>query len=222
MTMGPRTARADELRRIACMHIDPSAAAGLKGEPGPRGLLRFYRDKVRHYHAFEPEGILVEMEGDRICGFLIATSSVRGFKRFCLRSGFAVRFGLKAAVGLYGLDPAMVKKLLLLPFTILGRQRPRGSGMAADPAPAAKTRALPDAKIWAVVTAREYRRRGVASRLLDACDAWLASRGIHAVGITVEMDNEPAIHAYRKAGFEVVGEVLESTGKSFFMSKPTP
>ena len=39
--------------------------------------------------------------------------------------------------------------------------------------------------------------------------------------LTVETDNEPAIQAYRKAGFELVGEVLESTGRSFYMRKPT-
>jgi len=200
----------EDLPRIAAMHVDPTAVADPRGLASGRGACRLYLDKVRLFHACEPGGILVARDGERIAGFLIVTASVARFKRYALRSGAALRIALRAALGMYGLDGAILRKIAVLPFTIFGGRIRRGGTSPGM---------LPDAKVWAVVTAREHRRMGVASALLEAGEAYLRSLGVPSVGITVGIGNEPAIGAYRKAGYRAIGEVLESTGPSLYMEK---
>jgi ribosomal protein S18 acetylase RimI-like enzyme len=53
-----------------------------------------------------------------------------------------------------------------------------------------------------------YRRRGIASRLLAFCEEEAERRGISKLALDVVTDNEPALRAYQKYGFEIVDKVV--------------
>lgn len=56
-----------------------------------------------------------------------------------------------------------------------------------------------------MLVAREWRGRGVGSRLLSACIAWARARGAHKVALQVWPHNEAALRLYRAFGFEEEG-----------------
>lgn len=47
----------------------------------------------------------------------------------------------------------------------------------------------------------EYRRQGIAEKLLEECERWLSFSQIR---LSVRASNEPAINLYRKAGYQKV------------------
>jgi len=51
----------------------------------------------------------------------------------------------------------------------------------------------------------DYRRRGVAQKLIEALEAALRERGSKALTLEVRASNEPAIALYEKLGFQQVG-----------------
>src|SRR5690606_2694663 len=66
---------------------------------------------------------------------------------------------------------------------------------------------LPDAAyLWAVRVRRAWRRRGIASRLLDAAERISANRGFAAVELEVEVANKLAQGIYERRGFIAIGQ----------------
>jgi [ribosomal protein S18]-alanine N-acetyltransferase len=66
-------------------------------------------------------------------------------------------------------------------------------------------RAADEAEILSVATARNWRGRGLAQRLLDLHLRRLAGFGLRAVFLEVEENNMPARKLYARAGFIEVG-----------------
>jgi ribosomal-protein-alanine N-acetyltransferase len=66
-------------------------------------------------------------------------------------------------------------------------------------------RAVDEAEILSVATARSWRGRGLARRLLDLHLRRLAGLGLRAVFLEVEENNSPARKLYSRAGFREVG-----------------
>lgn len=60
---------------------------------------------------------------------------------------------------------------------------------------------LDECNIGNIVTDKEYRGKGFATRLIDKLITELKNRGITKVFLEVEQDNVPAIALYVKAGF---------------------
>jgi ribosomal protein S18 acetylase RimI-like enzyme len=57
---------------------------------------------------------------------------------------------------------------------------------------------------------REYRRRGLAGRLLAMATAWaVETSGLDWIDLEVLSTNLPAVRFYEKAGFELVGDVAD-------------
>ena len=56
--------------------------------------------------------------------------------------------------------------------------------------------------ITALWTEPEHRRRGWSARVVDALAGWAARRGARSVYLQVAADNEPAMAAYLRRGFE--------------------
>jgi RimJ/RimL family protein N-acetyltransferase len=61
-----------------------------------------------------------------------------------------------------------------------------------------------DAVINAMWIAPEIRGRGHSKRLAEACIAWAAERLYPRVNLNAKLDNEVAIAAYRRLGFEPI------------------
>jgi ribosomal protein S18 acetylase RimI-like enzyme len=61
------------------------------------------------------------------------------------------------------------------------------------------------AQIVSMWVAPEARRRGVASRLLEAARAWAESRGVANLSLFVTSENHAAIALYKRAGFTETG-----------------
>ena len=56
-----------------------------------------------------------------------------------------------------------------------------------------------------IAVAPEYRRQGIAERLVEALVVQLAERGSHCLTLEVRVSNEPARNLYEKLGFVSVG-----------------
>jgi RimJ/RimL family protein N-acetyltransferase len=56
-----------------------------------------------------------------------------------------------------------------------------------------------------MLVGREWRGRGVGTRLLSACIVWARARGAHKVTLQVWPHNEAALRLYRAFGFEEEG-----------------
>ena len=64
---------------------------------------------------------------------------------------------------------------------------------------------LDESNIGNIVTHKDYRGRGIATRLFDALLKELKEQGIVKVFLEVEHDNAPAIALYEKSGFTEYG-----------------
>ena len=64
---------------------------------------------------------------------------------------------------------------------------------------------LDESNIGNIVTNKDYRGRGIATRLFDALLKELKEQGIVKVFLEVEHDNAPAIALYEKSGFTKYG-----------------
>ncbi len=64
---------------------------------------------------------------------------------------------------------------------------------------------LDESNIGNIVTHKDYRGRGIATRLFDALLKELKEQGIVKVFLEVEHDNAPAIALYEKSGFTKYG-----------------
>jgi ribosomal-protein-alanine N-acetyltransferase len=60
-----------------------------------------------------------------------------------------------------------------------------------------------EGEILTVAVLPEHRRRGAASALLDACEAWWRERDAQKGWLEVRADNAPALALYRARGWEV-------------------
>jgi ribosomal-protein-alanine N-acetyltransferase len=65
--------------------------------------------------------------------------------------------------------------------------------------------AADEAEILSIAVADTYRGRGLSNSLLMTHLGHLAGRGIRAVFLEVEENNQPARRLYQRAGFSVVG-----------------
>ena len=64
----------------------------------------------------------------------------------------------------------------------------------------------PEGEITNVATHPDFRRRGLASALLEALKREAAERGIESIFLEVRRSNTAARELYQKQGFEVIGE----------------
>ena len=80
-------------------------------------------------------------------------------------------------------------------------------GWCALPA-TSRRRAVKTAGIYSVFVEPEFRRRGVASALLQRCFHDAAEDGAREILLATGIDNAPAIAAYRKFGFTEVFELV--------------
>lgn len=62
-----------------------------------------------------------------------------------------------------------------------------------------------EAQICNVAVIPEFRRQGIATRLLQTVDEFSAVQGCERSELEVNVSNESAIELYKKCGYEVVG-----------------
>ena len=65
--------------------------------------------------------------------------------------------------------------------------------------------AIDEADIMNVAVHPDYRRQGIAEKLINSLVEELKNRGIHALLLEVRASNAPAIALYEKLGFQQVG-----------------
>lgn len=197
-----------DVHAIAGLHMNGSLSRATKK---PAGRYHFYLDKVRLFLRFDPESILVKRNAQQvITGVLVYTRDEALFNRFAgPRCWPFYARALKALSGRYGFQPVKWMKALRA-------STGRGHG---PPPPAQCNSNVPQklAKIWVLLVAEEYRRRGIASGLLSTCESRVRAAGVKHLRVTVKMDNASAIAAYERHGFEKVGVCHESTGRSHVM-----
>ena len=72
---------------------------------------------------------------------------------------------------------------------------------------------LDESNVGNIVTHREYRGRGIATKLFEVLLAELKEKGIRKIFLEVEHDNVPAIALYEKLGFTDYGYRRDYYGK---------
>lgn len=63
---------------------------------------------------------------------------------------------------------------------------------------------IDEGEIYLVAVKEEYRRKGVASAMLDEIFSRFGNRGVKKVFLEVRKSNLPALHCYERAGFEKI------------------
>lgn len=59
---------------------------------------------------------------------------------------------------------------------------------------------------FAISLIKEYRNRGIGSRLMTAMIGYLKEKGYRQASLDVKKNNDHAVNLYKKTGFEVIGE----------------
>ena len=67
---------------------------------------------------------------------------------------------------------------------------------------------LDEVHLLKIATAPDWRRRGIATRLLDACFQLAHRREARAAYLEVRRSNAPAIQFYSSLGFQIIGKRL--------------
>lgn len=57
---------------------------------------------------------------------------------------------------------------------------------------------------------QDYRGLGIGTQLFERAEAWCRAKGIHRMELTVIAKNAPAVHLYKKMGFEIEGVKRDS------------
>lgn len=192
-----------DLEIIASMHISPRIeASGLKK---PRSHYRFFYDKVKLFYEFDKKSIIIKKnKKGEITGVLIYTYDEKAFNNFSgpMHGGFYVRV-LKTLLGFYGFR---FEKFLTAAKSILGKNTDSNVPKVEK-----------FGKIWVLIVVEECRRQGIAAKLLQECMNAVKEQNTEYLRVTVKTDNEPAIKAYKKSGFEIIGDCQESSGPSYVM-----
>lgn len=192
-----------DLKTIASMHISSRIAdASLQR---PKSHYRFFFDKVKLFYNFDPESIIFKKDDDdQIIGILIYTFNEVDFNQFSgpLHCRFYLR-ALKTILGFYG---CRFGKFFAALRSMLGKNLESN---------------LPFndryGKIWVLLVMEERRREGIAMELINSCADRMKKRGATFLRLTVEVDNKPAIKAYEKSNFKIIGKCQESSGLSYVM-----
>ena len=202
-TIIPSSITEKDLDIIASMHISPCIADAKLRKPQTQ--FRFFRDKVKLFYEFDKDSIILERNDDeKITGILIYTYNESEFNRFSgpKHLGFYIRT-LKVLLGFYG---CKLLKFFSAALSMLGKNN--------DPnVPTAERYG----KIWVLIVMKEYRRQGIADKLLNQCIDTMKNRGEKLLRVTVAKNNAPALSAYKKLGFEIIGNCKESSGDSYVM-----
>lgn len=53
-----------------------------------------------------------------------------------------------------------------------------------------------------VYVLEDYRRKGIAQKLISRAEEWLKENGVHHLALEIHIDNLPAINLYHKNGFK--------------------
>ena len=94
--------------------------------------------------------------------------------------------------------------------------------MGVSRSPMSKVRHIAD---FALGVLSDYKRQGVASKLLSFAENWLKEKGVKRVEMTVVAENKPAIACYEKNGYKHEGtreKSISMNGKLYdelFMAK---
>lgn len=87
-----------------------------------------------------------------------------------------------------------------------GAPIPEGPGQSATPAGFVLTRhVLDEEELLLIAVVPEFRQRGIGSLLIDRLFITARARGITRIYLEMRRGN-PAVHLYRKLGFEPIGE----------------
>jgi [ribosomal protein S18]-alanine N-acetyltransferase len=87
-----------------------------------------------------------------------------------------------------------------------GAPIPEGPGQSATPAGFVLTRhVLDEEELLLIAVVPEFRQRGIGSLLIDRLFIASRARGITRIYLEMRRGN-PAVHLYRKLGFEPIGE----------------
>jgi ribosomal protein S18 acetylase RimI-like enzyme len=193
----------EDINQIASMHISPRVSdAGLRK---PASEFRFFRDKVALFYAFDKDSIiLTKNDKNEITGILIYTYNENLFNRFAgpMHLRFYVRL-LKTAGGFYGCN---FTKFFSAARSMLGKNN-------NSDVPKAESYG----KIWVLLVMEEFRRQGIAGNLLKQCIFAMNKRNETLLRVTVKKTNTPAINAYKKMNFDIIGSCMESSGESYVM-----
>jgi len=195
----------EDLDAIAAMHISPS----IKSVSLRRPITEFYffRDKVQLFYDFNKDSIILERnESDDIIGILIYTYNEQQFNKFAGPEHF--RFYVRALKTLFGFYGLKFRKFFVAAKSMIGKNSDETIEYTKN-----------FGKIWVLLVMEEYRRKGVAGKLLQRCIATMKERGEQTLQVTVKKDNIPAIKAYEKKGFQTAGTCMESSGESYIMER---
>ncbi len=193
----------EKLNRIASMHISSRIEDSELKKPCTH--FRFFRDKIQLFYDFDQSSIILK-KNDRgeIIGILIYTYNENEFNKFSGPGN--LRFyimAIKTLLGFYGLR--------FLKFFAAARSM-LGKNNELD---------VPNieryGKIWVLLVMEECRRQGIAASLLQECINAMKKRGEKLLRVTVSKNNQPAINAYKKSNFQIIGTCKESSGVSYVM-----
>jgi len=179
-------------------------------EPTP-ALRNYYADKFSLYLRHPDSTVIVAAAGSQVAGFVALTANNASFIKHCRRPRSLLQAALRMLLGRYGFSP---RRLRDHAAAVVQRLR------AGHDDPALQGLPLPAAWIDSLHVAPDWRRMGIATRLLDAAERWLGQRNAKAVAVYAEADSVAAREVYGARGYQVLAELSRvGVGKAWIMAK---
>ena len=190
---------------MICEADEAAAELVAQAHPLPRGgrasetvYRAYYLAKSLLYVRAPEAGIACGMIDGELAGFIFYCRDLTRLRGFMLSPGTLLRLAGNALLGRFGYRPSFWWQALRWGWQHLRRPRAGGDEPASD---------LPvyTCRIGTTHIVDAFRRRGVASALMEQVQAMLAAQGASEVALWVAEDNEPARRLYEKRGYRAVG-----------------
>ena len=153
---------------------------GFLSRLGPMFLKNLYRAVATCPSGF---GYVWQDDRGRAVGFIACAESIgRVYKQALLRRGVMIALPLIR----FALRPSVIKRI----FETLRYPAEVGPD-------------VPAAEVLSIAVGEQFRRQGIAQRLMAAAAAEFAQRGIDRVKVAVHSENEPSNRLYLRCGFEL-------------------
>ena len=145
----------------------------------------------------------VAVEEERVLGYLVVLTRIRGFWFQVLRGGHPLRWLWRFLQGEYGLNLRQLVRILYNKFSFIFFALLKDSSWQAQ--------------ILSLAVAPAARGRGLGRALMERGLEELDQEGVQDIKLEVRPENKDALHLYRSLGFILLDHFCDSQGRWLVM-----
>ena len=171
------------------------------------GLTQAIQDVFYGLWDYGPQGILVAEAEGAVVGYIVAIPRMSGLWKHILLRGHWWKWLNRWLRAHYGLSYRHVMKL---GRNKLGFALAQARLSSKPPNETVKTHHM--GQILSIAVRGDFQGQGIATALLGQALSYLTKAGADTVKLEVRPDNSPAIHLYKRAGFNHISTTTDSQG----------